>query len=85
MDVVLDVAFVIAITAFLKEQFGLVGKAVIFWAFIAALVIGFAPLVAGLIPPIAPFLEVLIKTVVLFLGAAGSYDAIMDLRYKAIE
>lgn len=84
MDIVLDVAFVIAVTAFLKEQLAVKGKAVLFWAFAIALIFGFAPLIAAMLPPIAPFLEVLLRTFVLFLGAAGSYDFIAGItRRKA--
>lgn len=82
MEIVLDVAFVVAVVAFIKTQFEVTGKAVLFWAFVVCLVIGFAPLVAGLIPAISPFLEVLIKVVVLFLSAAGSWDAVRGIQKK---
>lgn len=85
MDIVLDVAFIIAVTAFFKEQLQIGGKAALGLAFLVALIVGIAPLIGGMVPAAAPFIDVVIKVVVLFLGAAGSYDAVMDLRYKAIE
>ncbi len=82
MDIVLDVAFVIALTAFLKEQFGLTGRAVLIAAFVIALGFGFAPLIADLIPVASPFIQVLFKTLTLFFAAAGSYDAIVGFTRK---
>lgn len=82
MDIVLDVAFVVAIVAFLKEQFGLTGKIVLLYAFLVALFFGFAPLIAELIPVAAPFIVVIVKVAVLFLGAAGSWDAVKQLTAK---
>lgn len=82
MDIVLDVAFVIAVVAFLKEQFSLKGSAVIAWAFVVTLIFGFAPLIATMLPPIAPFVDALLKVVVLFLGAAGSWDAVRSIARK---
>lgn len=82
MNIVLDVAFVIALTAFLKEQFGLTGRAVLIWAFVIALGFGFAPLIAYLIPAASPFIQVIITTLTLFFGAAGSYDAIVGFTRK---
>jgi hypothetical protein len=60
MDIVLDVAFIVAVVAFLKEQFGLNG-----------------PTVLGV-----AFVQVLISTLTLFLGAAGSWDAARALTRK---
>lgn len=82
MEIVLDIAFVVAIVAFLKEQLGVSGKIVLLYAFLVALFFGFAPLIAGLAPPIAPFLDVIVKVAVLFLGAAGSWDAVKQLTAK---
>lgn len=79
MDVILDVAFVIAVTAFFREQFGLKGKAVIGVAFLVTLIIGYVPLVSELFPNIAPWLRVLVGTFSLFLAAAGSWDAAVAL------
>ena len=82
MDTVLDVAFVIAIVAFIKTQIGLVGPAVLGVAFAVALFFGLAPLIATMIPVAAPFIKVVLDTVVLFLGAAGSVDFIHSITRK---
>jgi len=82
MNIVLDVAFVIAVTAFLKQQFGLQGATVLIVAFLISLGFGFAPLISGMFPAIAPFVQVLLNTCMLFLAAAGSYDAVQSFRGK---
>jgi hypothetical protein len=82
VDVVLDVAFIIAATAFFKQQFGLTGKAVLGCVFILALLIGFAPLIGSAFPFVASYIGVLVKVVGLFLAAAGAYDGAVDLRMK---
>ena len=82
MNTVLDVAFVIALVAFLKEQFGLQGPTVLVCAFIIALGFGVAPLIAGMFPAIAPFIQVLLTTLTLFFSAAGSWDAVRSLTRK---
>jgi len=83
MDIALDVAFVLAVTAFVKEQAGLKGRAVLIVVFLIALVFGVAPLIAQLFPAAAPFIGVFLKVVVLFLGAAGSYDAVTGFMRKS--
>ena len=85
MDIVLDVAFVIALTAFLKEQFGLTGRAVLIAAFVICLGFGLAPLIADLIPATLPYVQVLFKTLLLFFSAAGSYDAIVAFKLKKFK
>jgi len=82
MDYVLDIAFVMAVTAFLKEQFGLTGRSVLIAAFVIALGFGFAPLIAEMFPAAAPFIQVITSTLILFFGAAGSYDAIVGFTRK---
>lgn len=80
MDIIIDVAFVVAITAFLKEQFGLKGYVVLLVAFFIALAFGVAPLIAGMFPEAGPYIKVFMDTVVLFLAAAGSYDAVVGFK-----
>ena len=82
MDTVLDVAFVLLVTAFLKKQFGLVDGKVLVAAFGVALVFAFAPLIASLLPAFAPWMDALLKTFVLILSAAGSYDLATGLMKK---
>jgi hypothetical protein len=80
MEIVLDIAFVVAVTAFLKEQFSVTGRAVLIIAFIIALLFAFLPLIAGLFPPVAPWLEAFAETFFLFLAAAGTYDALRSFK-----
>ena len=82
MDFVLDAAFIIAVTAFFKEQFGLDGKFALLAALLVALVVGLAPLVGATLPALAPWIEGVIKVLVLFLSAAGGYDAIRGFMDK---
>lgn len=82
MDTVLDIAFVIALVAFLKQQFGLTGATVLIAAFIIALGFGLAPLVMGMFPSAEPFIQVILTTCTLFFGAAGSWDAAVALKLK---
>ena len=79
MDTVLDVAFVLAVTAFFKAQFNLEQGKALLAAFCVALAFSFAPQIAVYLPTAAPFIDGLLKTFTLFLGAAGSYDAIKSL------
>ena len=76
----LDVAFIVAVTAFFKERFGLASKAALFAAFGVALFVGFAPLVAASFPVVQPWIEALFNVVKIFLAAAGSYDFVKSLR-----
>jgi len=82
MDTVLDVAFVIALVAFLKTQFGLAGPTVLIAALIIALGFGFAPLIAEMIPSAAPFIQVIVTTLTIFFAAAGSWDAVRSITKK---
>lgn len=82
MNIVLDVAFVIALVAFVKTQMGLTGRAVLFVAFLICVIFGIAPLIAALIPVAAPFIDVILKICVLFFGAAGSWDAAVAFKLK---
>jgi cell division protein FtsW (lipid II flippase) len=82
MDIVLDVAFVLAVVAFLKKQFILDGNVVLVVAFLIALAVAAAPLIGGLVPAAAPWIKILLDTFVLFLGAAGSFDAVKSFTAK---
>ena len=76
MDYVIDAAFIVVVIGFLKAQFGLAGKGALIGAFVIALLFGLAPLLAQFVPAAAPFVDVFLKTFILFLGAAGSYDTV---------
>jgi hypothetical protein len=82
MNTVLDIAFVVALVAFLKQQFGLAGSTVLIVAFIIALGFGLAPLIAGSFPAAAPYIQVILTTLTLFFGAAGSWDAVRSITRK---
>jgi hypothetical protein len=77
---VLNVAFIVALTAFFKEQFGLTGWKVLIAAFGVALVIAFLPLVSALVPAAAPWLDQLLQVILLVLAAAGSVDFIKQIK-----
>ena len=77
---VMTVAFVVAITAFFKEQFGLTGWKVMLAAFAVLLVLTYVPVVIALFPQAEPFLTPLVQLIALFLTAAGSVDFIRQLR-----
>lgn len=85
MSEVLTVAFVIAVTAFFKEQFGFSGKVSLAAAFVVSLVVGLAPLLGTQFPGLAPWIEQIVGIVVLFLSAAGSVDAISQFRRARAE
>lgn len=71
---VLDVAFVVAVTAFFKTQFGWEHKAALAAAFGVSLLVGVAPQVSAALPAVAPWIDSVLRVVVIFLSAAGSYD-----------
>lgn len=71
---VIDVALIITIVAFFKKQLGLTGWKVLLAAFLVALFIGLAPVVAAAFPVIAPWLTTTVNVVGLFLVASGSVD-----------
>lgn len=77
---ILTVAFIIAITSFFKVQLGLVKWKVLLAAFIVALIIGLVPTVVETFPVIAPWLTAIVNVIVLFLGAAGTFDFVMEVR-----
>ncbi len=80
MNEILTVAFIVAVTAFIKTQFNWDGRWALLVAFLVALVIGVVPLISAALLAIGPWLEVVVRVFVLFLGAAGSYDAVMTFR-----
>lgn len=74
MDIVIDVAFVIAVTAFFQERFSLKGWLVLIAAFVVTLLFNIAPLVAQALPAFSPWLDAVLRTIWLFVVAAGSVD-----------
>jgi hypothetical protein len=47
---------------------------------VIALIFGIAPIIAQSLPIAAPYIQVVLTTFTLFLGAAGSYDAIVGFK-----
>lgn len=80
MDAVLSVAFVVALVAFLKKQFQLVGWKVLLSAFLVALVVAYVPVVEAQFPAAQVWIDPVVKVVGLFVAAAGSWDAATQLR-----
>jgi hypothetical protein len=82
MNIILDVAFVIAVTAFVKEQFGISGRGALVCAFVISLIVGAAPLLSAAIPAASAWIQLVVNTFALFLAAAGSYDAVKSFIAK---
>lgn len=82
MESVLTVAFVLATVAFFKTQFGMIQAHALLATFGVALVVGIAPQLAAAFPALLPWVESVINVIVIFLGAAGSYDLIVSLMRK---
>lgn len=76
MNIVIDIAFIVAVTAFFRTQLVLKGWRVLALAFGVTLLFNVAPLIALYLPKISPWLDVVLKTFWLFVTAAGSFDAI---------
>jgi hypothetical protein len=76
------VAFVIAWVAFFTTQFNLKGNIALLCAFVVALVFALAPLANAAYPSIAPFLDVILNTILLAVSAAGGYDLIVKVASK---
>ena len=74
MEQVVDIAFVIAITAFFKEQFGLVGKATIGVAFLVGVVMWGLPILTTAFPVAAPYINSFLLFLKVWLGAMGTAD-----------
>lgn len=83
MEEILSVAFVLAATAFFKEQLKLPGRAALAAAFAVSLAVAFVPVIAEQLPESTEWVYAARDVVVLFLGAAGGYDLLADVRKKA--
>jgi hypothetical protein len=85
MDTILTIAFVIAVVSFLKTQFGWADKHALIVAFFVTILVGLAPQVAVVFPEAKAWIEAVQNAIVIFLGAAGSYDFAVDLMRKKEE
>lgn len=85
METALTVAFIVAVTAFFKEQFGFSGRASLAAAFGVSLVVGLAPTLAAAVPALAPWITQLVSIIIMFVAAAGSVDAIKQFQRARAE
>ncbi len=76
------VAFIIAMTAFFTVQFNFKGNLALACAFTVSLCFALAPLVSAAYPTIAPALDVILKTILLTISAAGGYNVMMKVAAK---
>ena len=83
-DPILNAAFIIAATAFFKEQLSLSGRASLLAAFGVSLAVGFAPAIAAQFPLLAPWVTHFVNVVVLFISAAGTVDALKQFHRSLI-
>lgn len=74
MNIVLDVAFIVAAVSFFKQQFDLKGPKALGAAFGVALLVGLAPVVSASFPVAQPYIDTVVRVVGLFIAAAGSFD-----------
>lgn len=82
MDVVLNVAFVVAAVAFFKKQFGWSGWQPILAAFVLSVIVAFLPDLYAAFPMAKVVLEKLIGIIALFLAAPGVFDLAVDIRSR---
>lgn len=78
----IDAAFLIAITAFFKEQLGLQGRSVLAAAFVVGLALFLAPQIIAALPAAGPWLEGIVNFVKLYLAACGSVDFVTAIARK---
>lgn len=76
MNMLVDVAFVVAVTAFIRTQFNLDSWKVLAVAFVVACLFSVSPLIGGVMPAFSPWLEAVLQTFWLFVVAAGSVDTV---------
>ncbi len=83
MEFVIDVAFIVAVTAFFRERLQIKGRAVLLCAFGVTLVFNVAPLIAALVPVFSPWLDAFLRTIWLFVVSAGSVDLVTYLQRRS--
>ena len=80
---VLSVAFIVALTGFIKSQFGLKGSDAILTAGLVTAVVAVFPVAVASFPPAAPWLEALFGAFILFVSANGVFDVAVDVKNHA--
>jgi hypothetical protein len=78
-EVVLDVALMVAITAFLKTQFDITGKPVMAIAFGVGVVLWGAPLISAAFPAVGVYIDGFLAFIKVWLGAMGSVDLVQGV------
>jgi len=73
------VAFVVAWVAFFTTQFNLKGNIALGAAFVVSLLFALAPLANAAFPQAAPFIDVVLNTILLTVSAAGGYNFVMKV------
>lgn len=76
------IAFVVLITGFFKQQFGLEGKWILGVGFLIALVLWFLPDIEALLPTAAVWIDKFVELVKLFLASAGAFDTVVNVGSK---
>lgn len=84
MEIVVNVAFVIAAVAFFKQRFGFFGWKAVLSAFLVSALVVYLPDLYAAFPQAQPYLEKLIGIVQVFITAAGSYDLAIDVKSKSV-
>lgn len=81
-EVVLDMALMVAITAFLKATFEVTGKPVMAIAFGVGVVLWGAPLISAAFPAFGVYLDSFLAFIKVWLGAMGSVDLVTSVGTK---
>jgi hypothetical protein len=81
-EVALDMALMVAITAFLKNTFQITGNPVIAIAFVVGVVLWGEPLLAAAFPAVGVYLDSFLTFIKVWLGAMGSVDFVTGTATK---
>jgi hypothetical protein len=81
-EIVVDMALMVAITAFLKSLLNVTGKPVMAIAFGVGVVLWGAPLVSAAFPAVGVYLDSFLGFVKVWLGAMGSVDLVTSVGAK---
>lgn len=77
--ILLDMALMATITAFIKQNFGVTGKPVIAVAFGVGVILWGAPLISAAYPAIGVYLDSFLAFIKVWLGAMGSVDLVQTI------
>lgn len=82
---VLTIALVISIVEFVKTHLKLSGWKVLLVALVIVAVISYLPVIITMFPTVEPWLTPILNIILLFLGAAGSFDLFVEIRTRTKE